>query len=98
MALLLMDRNDPLRIIAEHIACHGVPAVAALSEAEYGPNCHVFYFGDWADHEQVGLIFVNKNGNFFRLIKQGNGRWNLFKTWSGLFETEPWIQNCHGTS
>lgn len=87
-----MDNEERLRLIADHVRLYGEPHVVTLNEMSHGPNCHVFMHGNASDIDDLGVIFINKNGNFFRAIKQWNGRWLLVKTWNGIFESQGWMQ------
>jgi len=68
-----------------HVAAYGKPEVVSLAE-----DTHVFHFElqDWREAE---ILFVNKNGHHFRLIKQEGGKWLFAKTWNGIFNTQDWM-------
>lgn len=80
------DQTGYMGKIEALVAVHNVPECVSLN-----PDTHIFHFergGDWRD---ALVLFVNKNGHHFRLIKQVNKRWLFCKTWNGIFDTMPWM-------
>lgn len=68
--------------IAEWLCEHPMPKVVSLDD-----ETHLFVFND--EWSLSPLIFVNRNGNYQRLIWI-NGTWHAFATWRTLFPTEDW--------
>lgn len=63
----------------------GRPEVVSTSD-----DTHIFHFDRDGYWEDSSLLFVNRNGNHFRLIEQPNGDFLFAKTWTGMFDTKPW--------
>lgn len=64
--------------IDAHVAAFGKPEVVSLAD-----DTHVFHFERDGDLDNAQILFVNKNGNQFRLIRQESGLWEFFKFWEG---------------
>lgn len=76
-----MERDE----IAAYVERFAKPKVATIAD-----DIHIFHFeqdGYWQDSP---ICLVNRNGNHFRIIRQGDGDWLFARTWSGLFECKDW--------
>lgn len=80
-----MVSQDGIQKVQEFIRKNSGPNVTSLSE-----GTHLFYFhrDDW---RKSPLVLVNKNGNYCRLMRQGDGNWICVDTWNALFEFDGWM-------
>lgn len=81
----MIDQED-IRAVEQFIAHNGKPMQVSLSD-----RTHLFYFhrSDW---RASPLVFVNKNGNYCRLIREADGNWFCADTWNSLFDYQPWMR------
>lgn len=74
---MIVDRSERARL----------PNVVSLAD-----DTHVFHFEDQKDWRDGLLLFVNRNGNHFRLWRSRPGeKWKHLKTWNGLFDHQRWM-------
>lgn len=67
--------------VAAHVAAFGQPDAITLDD-----ETHVFHFAHGRDWRESPILFVNRNGNQFRLIEETDGRWALLKTWNTIWD------------
>jgi hypothetical protein len=77
---------EAMKEIADHVAAFGRPEVVSIDD-----DTHIFHFERDSDWEDGNILFVNRNGHHFRLLRQTDGQWLFCKTWSGMFEHEEWM-------
>jgi hypothetical protein len=74
-----------LQSVTDFVAQRGEPAVVSLAN-----DIHIFHFDADDRWQDCPIVFVNRNGHHFRLIKQSKGDWLFAKTWNGLLPKNDW--------
>ena len=76
--------------IAAHVAAYFQPEVVSIAE-----DAHIFHFerdGRWQD---AAILFVNRNGHHFRVVRDANGLCTFVKHWEGkpdFWHWEDWAE------
>lgn len=78
-------RTEYMQKIEAHVAAHARPNVVSIAD-----DIHIFHFEDAGAWQNAQILFVNRNGHHFRLIKQASGDWLFVKNWNGIFDYELW--------
>lgn len=81
-----MDTQTVLASINDYVASFATPAALTLAE-----DIHLFHFSRSGDWEDEAVLFVNRNGHHFRLLRTGDGRWMYAKTWQSLIDYDDWM-------
>lgn len=80
-----------LATINAYVAGAGKPQVVSL-----GDDAHIFHFEADGDWRNAALLFVNRNGHQFRVIRQSDGRFLFCKTWNGMMDVgAPWMTEAN---
>jgi hypothetical protein len=76
--------------INAYIAGAGKPASVTLAD-----DIHIFHFEADGNWREAALLFVNRNGHHFRVIRQADGNFLFCKTWNGMFDSLAWMTEAN---
>lgn len=75
--------------VGAYVAGAGKPASVTIAE-----DIHIFHFEADDNWHQASILFVNRNGHHFRVIRQAAGDFLFVKTWNGMFEYDDWMASA----